>query len=88
MVVSFVERRDIRRSNVLTIMRRANKGTLLNLICSEVNLTSVPKHTWWIDSRASTNISMSMEGCLSCRKPNDGERYIFVGVTPQNPGVR
>ena len=20
-----------------------------------------------------------MQGCLSCRKPNDGERYIFVG---------
>ena len=58
---------------------RANKGTLLDLICSEVNLTSVPKHTWWIDYRASTNISMSMEGCLSCQKPNDGERHIFVG---------
>ena len=24
----------------------AKKGTLLNLVCSEVNLTSVPKHTW------------------------------------------
>ena len=57
----------------------AKKGTLLNLICSKVNLTSVPKHTWWIDSGATTHISMSMQGCLSCRKPNDGERYIFVG---------
>ena len=42
-------------------------------------MTSVPKHTWWIDSGVSTHISMSMEGCLSCRKPNDGERYIFIG---------
>ena len=58
---------------------RAKKGTLLNLVCSEVNLTSVPKHTWWIDSGATTHISVSMQGCLSCRKPNDGERYIFVG---------
>ena len=58
---------------------RAKKGTLLNLVCFEVNLTSVPKHTWWIDSGATTHISVSMQGCLSCRKPNDGERYIFVG---------
>ena len=58
---------------------RAKKGTLLNLVCSEVNLTSVPKHAWWIDSGATTHISVSMQGCLSCRKPNDGEIYIFVG---------
>ena len=58
---------------------RAKKGTLLNLVCSEVNLTSVPKHTWWIDSGATTHINVCMQGCLSCRKPNDGERYIFVG---------
>ena len=57
----------------------AKKGTLLNLVCSEVNLTSVPKHTWWIDSGATTHINVSMQGCLSCRKSNDGERYIFVG---------
>ena len=56
-----------------------NKGTLLNLVCSEANLTSVPKYTWWIDSGATTHISVSMQGCLSCRKPNNGERYIFVG---------
>ena len=40
-------------------------------------MTSVPKHTWWIDSSATTHISVSMR--MSCRKPNDGERYIFVG---------
>ena len=42
-------------------------------------MTSVSKHTWWIDSGATTHISMSMQGCLSCRKPNYGEIYIFVG---------
>ena len=42
-------------------------------------MTSVPKHTWWIDSGATSHISVSMQGCLSCRKPNDGERYIFEG---------
>lgn len=52
---------------------------LLVLVCSEVNLTSVPRHTWWLDSGATTHISVSMQGCLSCRKPNDVERYICVG---------
>ena len=45
-------------------------------------MTSVPKHTWWIDSGATTHISVSMQGCLSCRKPN-GEKYIFVGYNKQ-----
>ena len=61
MVASSVELRNIRRSNVPTIMLSVKKkGTLLNLVCSEVNLTSVPKHTWWIDSSATTHISVSM----------------------------
>ena len=58
---------------------RTKKGTLLNLVCYEVNLTSVPKHTWLIDSSATTHISVFMQGFLSCRKLNNGERYIFVG---------
>ena len=52
---------------------------LLNLVYSEVNLTLVPRHTWWIDSSATTHIIVSMQGCLSCRKLIDGERYIYVG---------
>ncbi|KAJ4719034.1 Retrovirus-related Pol polyprotein from transposon TNT 1-94 [Melia azedarach] len=58
---------------------RAKKGMLLNLVCSEVNLSSVPRHTWWIDSGATTHISVSIQGCLSCRKPNNAKRYIYVG---------
>ncbi|KAF2295217.1 hypothetical protein GH714_032187 [Hevea brasiliensis] len=54
------------------------EGMLLNFVCSEVNLASVPRHTWWIDSGAKTHISVSMQGCLNYRKPNDGERYIYV----------
>ena len=50
----------------------------LNLVCYEVNLTLVPRHMWWIDSGATTYISVSMQGCLSCRKPIDVERYIFI----------
>ncbi|KAH6785841.1 hypothetical protein C2S51_038296 [Perilla frutescens var. frutescens] len=57
---------------------RIKKGTFLTLVCSEVNLASVPGNTWWLDSGATTH-SVSMQGCLSCRKPIDGERYIYVG---------
>ena len=38
---------------------RVKKGNLLALVCSEVNLTSVPKDTWWVDSGAATHISFS-----------------------------
>ena len=58
---------------------RAKKGTNFALVCSEVNLTSVPTHTWWLDSGATTNISVTMQGCLNCRKPSDAERFIYVG---------
>ena len=49
------------------------------MVCSEVNLTSVPRNTWWLDSGATTNISVSMQGCLSYRRPNNAERSIYVG---------
>ena len=58
---------------------RIKKGTLLTLVCSEVNLTSVPSHTWWVDSGATTHVSISLQGCLWSRLPNDYERFIYVG---------
>ena len=36
------------------------KGTLLILVCSEINLTYVPIHTWWVDSSATTHVSTSL----------------------------
>ena len=51
----------------------------LTLVCSEVNLALVPRNTWWLDSGATTNISVSMQGCLGNRKPIDFERWIYVG---------
>ena len=42
-------------------------------------MTSVPRHTWWMDSGATIHISVSMQDCLSYRRANDGERYIYVG---------
>jgi len=49
------------------------------MIYSEVNLASVPSNTWWLDSGATTNISVSMKGCLNYRKTTDSERWIYVG---------
>ena len=51
---------------------------LLSLVCSKVNLTSIPRHTWLIDFGATTHISASIQGCLSCQKRSDGERYMLV----------
>ena len=68
--------KGIRRSTALIItLGVLRKGMLLSLVFSKVNLTSVPRHTWWIDSGATTHINVSMQGC---RKPSDGERYIYV----------
>ena len=39
---------------------RIKKGKLLTLVCSEVNLASIPKDTWWVDSDAITHISNSI----------------------------
>ena len=46
---------------------------------SEFNLVSIPRHTQWIDSSATTNISVSLQDCTSCRKPTGGEKYIYMG---------
>ena len=39
---------------------RVRKGMLLTLVCSKVNLTFVPKDTWWVDSGATTHMSLSL----------------------------
>src|SRR3954469_17685208 len=57
----------------------AKKGTYISLVCSEANLASALKDTWWMDSGATIHISVSLQGCLSSRAPSDGERYIFGG---------
>ena len=58
---------------------REKKGTLLNFVCSEIDLAVVPTDTWWIDTGATTHISVTMQGCLRSRMTTDGERYIYVG---------
>ncbi|GAA0166366.1 hypothetical protein LIER_21533 [Lithospermum erythrorhizon] len=59
--------------------KRGKTGPFLNLVCYEVNLASVPRDTWWVDSGAATHISVSMQDCLSHQKSIDVERYIYVG---------
>ena len=34
---------------------------------------------WWLDSGATIHVSMSMQGCLHCRKPRTEEKYVFTG---------
>ena len=58
---------------------RAKKDMFLTLVYSKVNLASVPRNTWWLDSIATTNISVSIKGCLSYEKSIDSERCIYVG---------
>ena len=58
---------------------RLKKGKSLALVCSKVNLAFVPKDTWWVDSGATTHISVIIHGCLWSRRLSDDERFIFVG---------
>ena len=44
---------------------RAKKGMFLTLVCYENNLASVPRNTWWLDFGATSNVSVSMQSCLS-----------------------
>ena len=39
---------------------RVKKGMSFTLVCTEVNMVSVPRYTWWLDSDATTHISISM----------------------------
>ncbi|RVW14119.1 hypothetical protein CK203_099176 [Vitis vinifera] len=55
------------------------KCTLLNFVCSEINLAIVPIDTWWIDTGATTHINVTIQGCLRSQMSFDGERYIYVG---------
>ena len=55
-----------------------NKGTLLNFVCSKVNVASIPKHTWWIEIGATTDVSVSLKGCLRSQLSTDAEKFIYV----------
>ena len=42
-------------------------------------ILSIPRYMWWIAFGAITHIILSIKGCLNYQKPNDDERYIYVG---------
>ena len=45
-----------------------------------LNLTwLLPNHTWWIDTGATTHISVTIQGCLRRQVPIDAERFIYMG---------
>lgn len=58
---------------------RTKKGRLFTFVCSEVNLTSVWRNTWWVDSGATIHTFVSMQGCLWSRQPSDAVLFIYVG---------
>jgi len=41
---------------------RVKKGMFFTFVYSEVNLASVSRNTWWLDSGATIHISVSMQG--------------------------
>ena len=56
------------------------KGVLLNLICFKDTLTSIPRYTQWIDFSETTHTRVSMQGCLNCQNPTNGERYVNMAM--------
>lgn len=73
-----MELKGTRRIIALTIMHGLLRKICFLILCYKVNLTLVPRCTWWIDSSVITYVNVSMQGCLSCREPGDCERYIYV----------
>jgi hypothetical protein len=48
------------------------------LVCFEVNLTLVRRHTCWIYSGATNHNSVPMQDFMYCRNLIDGERHIYT----------
>ena len=65
-------------TNHIAWVKKKN-GMCFGLVCSEVNLSTISRYSWWLDSGATSNISISEQGCLNLRKPTEAERYIYVG---------
>ncbi|RDX64185.1 hypothetical protein CR513_57290, partial [Mucuna pruriens] len=64
-----------------SLLNEGNQRRIRNLHTTfvRINLTFVPKDTWWVDSGATTHISVTIRGCLWSRPLSDDERFIFVG---------
>ena len=53
---------------------RVKKGIILTFVCSEASLSYAPVDTSWVDSTATTHVSVTMQGCLWSRPLSDVER--------------
>jgi hypothetical protein len=62
-----------------SLVSQEGKERFFSFICSEINTVLVPVDIWWIDSGTTTHIYVSMQGCLSHRRPNDVKKYIYSG---------
>ena len=51
----------------------------LSSVYYESNIAEVPNNTWWIDSRATTHITNSIQRYLTTREPKESERFILMG---------
>ena len=56
------------------------KGNFIPLVCTKFNLASVSINTWWLNSDATIHVSLSIQGCLHCRKPITEEKHVFIGI--------
>ena len=55
------------------------KGISLALVCSEVNLTSIPMHLWWVDSGSTTHVMIrTMPTCKNTRDQINLERIALI----------
>ena len=45
----------------------------------ESNLYEVPSNTWWLDSGATTHVSNTMHGFLTCQSTNLNDNFLFMG---------
>lgn len=50
--------RDIKKNDTKYYVQCANKCTFINLVCSTINLASIPRNTQLLDSRVTTNITV------------------------------
>ncbi|KAK3032597.1 hypothetical protein RJ639_037361 [Escallonia herrerae] len=56
-----------------------NKGNLSICVCYESYTIDAPLNTWWVDISATVHITNSLQGFLSVKKLNKGDRNVLVG---------
>ncbi|KAK3037571.1 hypothetical protein RJ639_030754 [Escallonia herrerae] len=55
------------------------KGNLSICVCYESYRIDAPLNTWWVDTGATVHITNSLQGFLSVKKLNKGDRNVLVG---------